>query len=74
MEGDLGAFSIRGNVFAFDFEIVKGEQVVAVVHKKFFSMTDSYEISVMDDSQQDIIITLVLVFDTCIHNNSRQSN
>ena len=74
MEGELGAYSIRGNVWAFDFEIVKGEQVVAVVHKKFFSMTDSYEISVMDDSLQDIIITLVLVFDTCIHNNSRHSN
>lgn len=75
MQGQLGNYSIQGNVWAFDFEILKGQDIIATVHKKFFSMTDSYEISVLNDAEQDLIITLVLVFDTCIHNNqSRGGN
>lgn len=73
-EGALGQFSVEGNIFAWDFAILHNGHTVATLHKKFISLTDSYEIDVLDESLVQEILTLVLVIDTSIHNNRQNSH
>lgn len=73
LEGVFGDFAIEGNIFAWDFIITNNGRTVASLHKRFFSLTDSYEIDVLDESLAPLILTLVLVIDTNIHNNNKHS-
>lgn len=68
-----GDFEIRGNIFAYSFEIFKGEEQVVAVRKKVISIGDSYEIVIFDEEKSEFYLALVLMLDKMFHDNRSQN-
>lgn len=70
VESLYGNFSIKGDVFAWDFSIISGGKLCASVSKKLLSWGDSYEISIYDDENAAFICAMVIAIDNCLHNGN----
>lgn len=55
--------NIKGDWWDMDFDIQKNGKRVGSVQKKWFTWGDSYEVSVFDESLEEIIIALVIAID-----------
>ncbi len=72
IESDLGTYQIEGNFMSLDFNILKDNQIVAQVSKKWFSFGDTYGVDIADDEYQAFILALVIVIDQTLHDNERR--
>ncbi|MGX6977660.1 LURP-one-related/scramblase family protein [Vagococcus elongatus] len=55
--------TVKGDWWDMDFDIQKNRRKVGSVRKKWFSWGDSYEVSVFDESLEELIIALVIAID-----------
>jgi uncharacterized protein YxjI len=62
------------DIFAHAFTLVKNGRTVAVVNKKFFSLSDTYGVEINGDEDQAFILALVIVLDQVIYDNRRNTN
>ena len=53
-------WEVKGNLFAFDYQIFDGQNVVATVSKELFHLSDTYTIDV--NNPQDALLVLMVVF------------
>ena len=60
---DAAGIEVQGNWWDMNFEVYKDGQVIGSVHKKWLSWGDSYEIQVIDEEYEKIIIAIVLAID-----------
>ncbi len=67
----FGYFHIDGNFLAYDFTIFKDGTPAAVVSKKWFSLSDTYGVSVSDNENQAFILALVIVLDQIYHDGKK---
>lgn len=74
IQSDLGRFDVDGSVFAYDFNVRKDGRIVATVTKKFFSLSDTYHVSVDDGEDQVLMLALVIVLDQIYHDGDHNSN
>lgn len=65
-----GNFSVEGNYTNHQFNIHKGNMVVASISKKWLSWGDSYEISVEEDENQELMVAMVIMIDRLFHSKS----
>lgn len=54
---------VHGNWWDMDFEVTKDGQQLATIHKKWVSWGDSYELSIMDDRFEHLIVAIVVAID-----------
>ena len=67
---ELG-WQVRGNVLAFDFEVVDaGERVLATAHRKLVSVHGRYDVVVNDEAHVDELVALFVVVNHIIQNRS----
>lgn len=59
---------LKGSLFAYNMEISEGDNLLATISKKKMSLTDSYEINILDESQADLVVTIVIALDNAYHN------
>lgn len=71
---DYGDFHIRGNIFAYDFSILRDERVIAEVNKKLISFSDTYLVDVAEGERDDFILSLVIVIDQIFHDNNHNNS
>ena len=57
----------RGNFLEYEYEFVRGDDVVARVSKKWFSWSDTYGIEVSDPADTLVILTATVVIDLVCH-------
>lgn len=57
------SWRIEGSVWDVDYEIVEDNQVIARVHKKWFSWMDAYEIDVFEESYTELLLGTVIAID-----------
>jgi uncharacterized protein YxjI len=71
-----GQYALEGlDIFAHSFTLTRNGQTVAVVSKKFFSLSDTYGVEIVGNEDQAFILTLVIVLDQILYdNNNRSSN
>jgi len=69
IESIYGDFKIRGDIYAYTFEIFKGEEQVVAVRKKVISFGDTYEIAIFDEEMAEFYVALVLMLDKMFHDN-----
>ncbi|CAF2522080.1 unnamed protein product [Rotaria sp. Silwood2] len=63
-----GHYSLEGlDIFAHSFTLVKTGRTVAIVSKKFFSLSDTYGVEIIDDENQAFILALVIVLDQILY-------
>lgn len=64
-----GNFTIEGDIFAHEFNILKNGSIVAWVSKRWISLSDTYTVDVSDEENQAFILALVIVLDQIHHDN-----
>lgn len=70
IESSFGNFSMKGNVMAHEFSILKQGQEVATVSKKWISLSDTYTIDILDPENEVFLLALVIVIDQVLYDNN----
>ncbi|EYE87751.1 hypothetical protein Q428_11700 [Fervidicella metallireducens AeB] len=73
IESTYGTFDMVGDIFGYNFEIIKNGETVALVDKKWLSFSDTYGVEIDDRENHGFLLSLVIVIDQVIHDNRRQS-
>ena len=55
-----GTVTLKGSFWDYDFDIFLENNLIGEVHKKFFSLTDFYELVVHDEKYTPIMLALVI--------------
>ena len=58
---------IKGNLTAFDFDIIVGGELVGTVDKKLAAITDTYRITAADAKWMDAVVALAVAIDSAVH-------
>lgn len=67
IDSNFGQYNIEGDFFGYDFRIMKNGRTVAFISKKFFSIRDSYGVEIVDDENQELLLSFVIIIDQVIH-------
>ncbi len=59
-------WSVRGDFFDHDYEVVDGDRTIASVSKEWFTLGDAYEITFGSEADEIAALSVVLVIDACI--------
>lgn len=71
----LGDYSIEGDFFAHDFDIIKhGVGRIATITKGWFTFGDCYEIDVAEGENHPFILSLVIIIDQVLHEDRGNHN
>ena len=60
---DAAGVEVRGNWWDMNFEVLQNGDVVGSVSKQWFTWGDSYEMQILDESMEHLIIALVVAID-----------
>lgn len=74
IESQYGDFTLDGDIFAHNFNIIKNGRVVAWISKKWISFSDTYSVDIDDNEDQAFILALVIVIDQVFHDNKSHSH
>ncbi|WP_089284196.1 LURP-one-related/scramblase family protein [Anaerovirgula multivorans] len=74
IESTIGNCTMEGNILSHNFEIHKGNKMVATVNKKWFAFADTYGADIADDEDQPFILALVSVIDQVLHDNNHNNS
>jgi uncharacterized protein YxjI len=67
---DYQGLRVKGNILAWEFDIVKGEQTLARISKKLFRLTDTYSVSILDELDSVNYLAIAIIMD-CMHHKKR---
>jgi uncharacterized protein YxjI len=65
---------VRGNVWAHEYELVRGTNCLGTVSKKVFSWADSYGIDLDDEEDQVLLLAACVVVDVVCHTARRNNS
>jgi uncharacterized protein YxjI len=71
IESDRGNYTIDGDIFAHEFEILKGGLRAAYVSKAWFSFSDSYGAEISDSENQAFMLAMVIVIDQILYDKKK---
>ncbi|WP_427813200.1 LURP-one-related/scramblase family protein [Enterococcus sp. 22-H-5-01] len=63
---------VEGNWWDMDFEVSQKGRKVAEIHKRWISWGDSYEITILNDSLEELIVSLVIAID-CVKDDENSN-
>ncbi len=63
------SYQTKGGVLDYNFKIIRGNQVVAAISKKLIALTDSYNVDIPDELDDDhvLIMAAVIALDQVVH-------
>ena len=73
IESFIGNYTIEGNFWGMDFNVLKNGRIVAQVSKSWFSFRDTYGVDIADGEDNAFILALVIVIDQVIHDNNHNN-
>lgn len=71
IKADSNIYTIKADIFAKNFSIIKDNKIYANVKKVKFSLKDSYELSIIENSSNkdtELLISFVIIIDNCFYN------
>ena len=60
-------YKIEGDFLAFDFKILLNNEIKAHIHKKYFSIGDSYELDIKEGEDMSFYVGILIAIDNCLH-------
>lgn len=69
IESSRGNYTIEGDYFSHEFNVLKDGEQVACVSKAWFSFSDAYGVDINDSEDQPFILALVIVIDEVLYDN-----
>ena len=73
IESFIGNYTIEGNFWGMDFNILKEGRIAAQVSKKWFAFRDTYGVDISEDEDYAFMLALVIVIDQVIHDNNHNN-
>ncbi|PKK93086.1 MAG: hypothetical protein CVV61_06435 [Tenericutes bacterium HGW-Tenericutes-6] len=67
-------YQIEGTFYAHAFDILDQGTVVASIKKRWISWGDTYEITIVDESDEAFYLALVILIDSIFHDNRSRSS
>jgi len=64
---------LEGNFLDYNFRLMDGGQIVGSIEKAFLTWGDTYEISVHDESKEEVLIAIMIAVD-CIKDSEQNRN
>lgn len=74
IESQYGTYSMEGDIFGHDFNVLKDGRTAAYVSKKWFAFSDTYGVDIDDHEDQAFLLALVIVIDQVIHDSDGHNN
>lgn len=72
IESSYGNFTIDGDIFHYNFNILKNGNVVASISKKWIAFSDTYSVDIASSEDQSFILALVIVLDQVFHDDNNK--
>lgn len=72
IESTMGNYTMEGEIFSHEFEILKDGREVAYVSKKWLSISDSYGVDIVDTENQEFMLSLVIIIDQILYDNKNK--
>lgn len=60
---DFGDIEVKGDMWGLHYQLISKGNVVGSINKKLFKLADTYEIEVLDDQLEVMVLALVLSID-----------
>lgn len=73
IESQYGAYEMEGNIFGYDFQIIKNGRIVAEINKKWFAFSDTYGVDIDNNEDQAFLLAMVIVIDQVIHDDNHNN-
>lgn len=70
IESSYGNFTVEGDVFQYNFNILKNDKPIAWISKKLISFSDTYSVDILDEEDQSFILSIVIVLDQVFHDGN----
>ena len=65
---------VDGSLFGYNFSVFRHGSPVVTISKKIISWGDSYEIDILDESEVDLYLFLVIIIDQVLHEQANKAN
>ena len=70
IESSYGKFTLEGDVFHHDFNILKDGVPIAWISKKWISFSDTYSVDISDLVDHAFILSVVIILDQIFYDNN----
>ncbi|WP_186673413.1 LURP-one-related/scramblase family protein [Sporosarcina sp. BP05] len=60
---DAAGIEVQGNWWDMDFEVYQHGELIGAVGKKWFTWGDSYQLEILDDEMETLLVALVVAID-----------
>lgn len=70
---DAAGIEVQGNWWDMDFQLMQHGEIIGSVSKKWFTWGDSYEVQILDEAMEAVIIALVVAID-CVKADQRAAS
>ncbi len=60
---DAVGMEVRGNWWDMNFEVYQNGELIGAVSKKWFTWGDSYQLEILDDGMEPLLVALVVAID-----------
>lgn len=61
---------VEGNWWDMDFQVIRKGRPIADINKRWFTFGDTYEVTILDEAYEEMIISLVIAID-CVKNDQQ---
>lgn len=65
-------FQVQGDLFSMNFSVTENKNKIAQIHKKALSWGDTYEITILEQEKELLIVALVVTIDYALAENTTQ--
>lgn len=74
IESISGPYTVDGNLFAYNFRVLKEGVVVARVDKAFFAFRDTYSVDISSGQDEGFLLAVCIIIDQILHDNNHNNN
>ena len=60
---DVAGIEVQGNWWDMDFEVYRNGELIGAVSKKWFTWGDSYQLIIVEDEMEPLLVSLVVAID-----------
>lgn len=74
IESEYGNFQVEGDVWGYNFSVLRDGMVIAVVNKQFISFSDTYSVEVSEGEKAEFVLALAIVIDQVLHDKNQNNS
>ncbi len=73
IESSYGHFTLGGDIFHHNFNILRNGKNIAWINKKWISLSDAYGVEILDEEDQAFILAIVIVLDQIFYDGNKNN-